>query len=449
MSVLLEPIHSQEAEDSIISAIMLDNSAFEAISNTLSPEDFYSPSNRKIYAAMADLISRDVVADFITLGEKLDDMELMRKLAFIIENNTGTNWSIYTDIVKTRSMERTLAHTGSEIIHLAHQRDKDIAEKVDLAQSSLTKLSFNKSETMRPHMEIVKEVLDDQEYRLENEGEIIGLETGFQALDNRFMGLSPGNLVVIAARPSMGKSSLVQNIIEHNLLKGLPCLLFSLEMSENDVIKRMICSLGGIDYHAMRTGHSVDTHNVDRFSAAIQKMKDWRFFIDSSTTLTIEALKSRARRVWRENKDLAFIAVDYLQLMSGTGDIREQEISNISRELKKLAGELEIPIIALSQLNRSVDNRTNKEPFLSDLRESGAIEQDADIIIFIYRDEIYNPDKTNEKGVARIITRKFRNGEIGTDYLGTDLAHLRFTNTDFVKDDSYQGPRGITGYSKK
>ena len=440
------PPHSIEAEQSVLGGLLLDNSAWDKIADFVSPEDFYRYDHRLIFQHIARLISGSRPADVITVFESLSSAnkaEEVGGLSYLnaLAQNTPSAANIrrYAEIVRDRGILRKLISVSDEISGSAfNPQGKEVKQMLDEAESKIFAIAEEGSRGTQGFQEIqplLTQVVEriDELYNRENPNDITGVPTGFVDLDRMTSGLQPGDLIIVAGRPSMGKTAFSVNIGEHvSTDSGLPVAIFSMEMGGSQLAMRMLGSVGRLDQHRLRTGRLND-EDWPRLTHAIQKMNDAQIFIDETPALSSIELRARSRRLARQCGKLGLIIVDYLQLMSANspGENRATEISEISRNLKGLAKELNCPVIALSQLNRSLEQRPNKRPVMSDLRESGAIEQDADLILFIYRDEVYNPDSP-EKGMAEIIIGKQRNGPIGSvrmTFLGQFTKFVNYTGS--------------------
>ncbi len=420
------PPHSVEAEQSVLGGLMLNNDAWFNVADTVFAGDFYRPQHKTIFEAMTQLADDNQPLDAVTLSEALSNRGLLERaggipyLAELAESTPGaSNVVAYAGIVRERSTLRQLIAAASKIADAAFRPEgRPSAELLDMAESEVFRIHEGRLRDggPQPVVPLLTSAVERIEKLFESRGPITGLATGFGDLDRKTAGLHPSDLIIIAGRPSMGKTSLAMNMVEHALLgddgEGA-VLVFSLEMSSEQLIMRMLSSLGRIDQSRMRTGNMHDD-DWPRFTSAVSQLKDKNFFIDDTPAITPNELRTRARRIARENGGLRLIVVDYLQLMRSNerADNRTGEISEISRSLKAIAKEMKCPVIAASQLNRALESRPDKRPLMSDLRESGAIEQDADLILFIYRDEVYNPDSV-DKGIAEINIGKQRNGPIG------------------------------------
>ena len=427
LDALRVPPHSIESEQSVLGGLLLDNAAWDRIADFVSHDDFYRYDHRIIFQHIVKLINSSRPADVITVFEaltnsgKADEVGGVAYLNALAQNTpSAANIRRYAEIVRDRGVLRKLITVADEISGNAfNPQGKEVKQMLDEAESKIFSIAEEGSRGAQGFQEIqplLTQVVEriDELYSRDNTSDITGVPTGFADLDRMTSGLKPGDLVIVAGRPSMGKTAFSVNIGENVAIEaGLPVAIFSMEMGGAQLAMRMLGSVGQLDQHRLRTGRLND-EDWPRLTHAIQKMNDAQVFIDETPALNPIEMRARARRLARQCGKLGLIIVDYLQLMQGSkpGDNRASEISEISRSLKGLAKELGCPVIALSQLNRSLEQRPNKRPVMSDLRESGAIEQDADVIIFLYRDEVYNPDSP-DKGTAEIIIGKQRNGPIG------------------------------------
>lgn len=421
------PPHSVEAEQSVLGGLLLDNAAWDRIADFLSQGDFYRYDHRIIFEHIGRLIASTRPADVVTVYEALTTSgkaEEVGGLAYLnaLAQNTPSAANIrrYAEIVRDRAVLRRLVSVADEISADAfNPQGKEVRQLLDEAESKVFSIAEEGARGNQGFLEIgplLTQVVEriDTLYHTANPSDVTGTPTGFVDLDRMTSGMHGGELIIVAGRPSMGKTAFSMNIGEYVAVEyGLPVAVFSMEMPGTQLTMRMLGSIGRLDQHRMRTGRLTD-EDWPKLTHAVQKMSEAQLFIDETGGLNPMELSSRARRLARQCGKLGLIIVDYLQLMSGSsaGENRATEISEISRSLKSLAKELDVPVIALSQLNRGLEQRPNKRPVMSDLRESGAIEQDADVILFIYRDEVYNPDSP-DKGTAEIIIGKQRNGPIG------------------------------------
>jgi len=442
VAALRLPPHSVEAEQSVLGGLLLDNSAFDRVADVLREDDFYRFDHKLIWQQISRLIERSQPADVVTVFEALQSAGKAQEIgglaylnALAQETPSAANIRRYAEIVRDRGILRKLISTSDEISTTAlNPQGKETRQILDEAESRIFQISEEGSRGasgFQPLQELLGKVVErvDQLYSQANQSEVTGVPTGFADLDRMTSGLQPGDLVIVAGRPSMGKTSIALNMGEHVAIdQGLPVAVFSMEMGATQLAMRMVCSVGRLDQQRLRTGRLLDD-DWPRLTSAIQKMQEAQLYIDETPALNSLELRSRSRRLSRQCGQLGLIIVDYLQLMGAvsTGENRATEISEISRGLKALAKELQCPVIALSQLNRSLEQRPNKRPVMSDLRESGAIEQDADVILFIYRDEVYNPDSA-DKGTAEVIIGKQRNGPIGTVRLTFVGQYTKFEN---------------------
>jgi replicative DNA helicase len=444
------PPHSIEAEQSVLGSLMLDNESWEKTADLLVEHDFYRRDHQLIFRAIADLFEQSQPVDVITLAEyhdKRGELDKVGELAYLgmLARNTPSSANIiaYASIVRERSILRQLIAVGTAISNVAFSPEgKSSEEMLDLAEGQVFEIAekgAKRSGGFIQVKEVLSRVVDRIDTLFEQDSPITGLSTGFNDFDEQTSGMQPADLVIVAGRPSMGKTTFAMNLAEHAAIKSkVPVAVFSMEMPADALAMRMLSSLGQIDQHRLRTGRLNDD-DWPRLTSAIALLNEAPLFIDDTPALTVTELRARARRLKREH-GLSMIVIDYIQLMQGSSrssnENRATEISEISRSLKALAKELEVPVVALSQLNRSLEQRPNKRPIMSDLRESGAIEQDADLIVFIYRDEVYNEDSA-EKGKAEIIISKQRNGPIGTVALTFQGKYTRFENFAFNNYDDY------------
>jgi replicative DNA helicase len=439
------PPHSVEAEQSLLGALLMDNQAFDRVADIVAGEDFYRDDHRRIWRHIAKLIENTRPADVVTVAESIEGSEDKDKtggpayLAALAQNTPSSlNVRRYAELVRERSVQRRLAQVATEIAESAlAPTGKEVNQLLDEAESKIFQIAENgaRKDTgllgIAPILARVYERIDHL-HNQENPSDVTGVPTGFTDLDIRTAGLQPGDLVIVAGRPSMGKTAFAINIAEHVAMHpsvSLPVAIFSMEMSSSQLAMRMLSSLGKVDAHKLRTGRLND-EEWSQLTDAMGRLHEAKIHIDETPALNALEVRARARRLKREYSKLGLVVVDYLQLMSATsqGENRATEISEISRSLKALAKELEVPVIALSQLSRAVEQRNDRRPMMSDLRESGAIEQDADVILFIYRDEVYFPDKEEAKGRAEVIIGKQRNGPIGRVDLTFLGRYTRFAN---------------------
>lgn len=437
------PPHSIEAEQAVLGGIFLDKDAWDKIAELVHEEDFYRKDHRIIFRAISQLSNDGDPTDIVTVAEWLENHQLldeaggMRNLAALAENTpSASNINAYGDIVRKRSILRQLVSATSDINDTVfNPQGRNSEEILDHAEQTIFEIAEKQGKGLRKYKgikELLVGALDriDELFQLKNP--ITGVPTGYDDFDNKTAGLQPSDLIIIAGRPSMGKTAFAINIAEHVAIKEkLSVAVFSMEMPSEQLAIRMIGSLSRINQQKIRTG-TLEDEDWPRLTSTVGIMQDANLFIDDTPALTPAELRARSRRISRDH-GLDLIIIDYLQLMqvAGSTENRATEISEISRSLKAMAKELKVPVIALSQLNRSLEQRPNKRPVMSDLRESGAIEQDADVILFIYRDEVYN-EESPDKGMAEIIIGKQRNGPIGLVKLAFRGQYTRFEN--YVED---------------
>lgn len=439
------PPQNLEAEQSILGSILLENGSINSVLEVMSKSDFYNDAHRKIFELMIELSEKNEPVDLITLGNALRDRNLldsvggMAYLASLVDNvPSAANVANYAKIAKEKSILRGLISSATEIINSCYEVRGDVDQILDKAEHSVFEIAENK---VRPSFYPIREIVKDSFRSIEDlfarKELITGVPTGFEKIDDLTSGLQKSDLIIIAGRPSMGKTAFALNIAQYAALEGqTPVAVFSLEMSKEQLVFRLLASEAKVDSQRLRKGFLGET-DWPKLTTAAGRLSEAPLFIDDTPAITVLEMKAKSRRL-KADAGLGLIIVDYIQLMraSGNRDNREQEISEISRSLKALAKELNVPVIALSQLNRKVEDRTNRRPQMADLRESGAIEQDADVIAFIYRDEVYNKSEDNpEKGTAEIIIGKQRNGPTGTVKLAflekftcfENLAHTEHT----------------------
>jgi replicative DNA helicase len=449
LEALKLPPHSLEAEQSVLGGLLLDNEAADRVGDVIADADFYSEAHRLIYHHIIGLISDGKPADVVTVAETLSSVQRLdyvgglAYLGALVENvPTAANIRHYATIVRERSILRQLAATAGDIADSAYnplgRSAKEILDEAEAKVLHIAEQGSRGSEVFEVIGKLLAGVVERIEtlYNRDDPSAVTGVPTGFSDLDEKTSGLQPGDLVVVAGRPSMGKTSFALNVGEHvALVTKQPVAVFSMEMGASQLALRMIGSVGRLDQHMLRTGR-LAPDDWEKLTGALGRLHEAPILIDETPALNAIEVRSRARRLMKQYGKLGLVIVDYLQLMqaSSSGENRATEISEISRSLKALAKELKVPVMALSQLNRSLEQRPNKRPVMSDLRESGAIEQDADVILFIYRDEVYNPE-SQDVGTAEIIIGKQRNGPIGTVRLTFLGEYTRFEN--FAKAGSY------------
>ncbi|MEE3608875.1 replicative DNA helicase [Avibacterium paragallinarum] len=438
------PPHSIEAEQAVIGGMLLTNTHWDAVAERIIADDFYTFEHRLIFQEIMNLIRQNQPVDLLTLDEALKNRGVSEEVggfAYLAElsNNTpsAANIIAYADIVREKAILRELIGVSNRIAEMSYQtkgRDsKDILDEAEREVFAIAEKRTTSNEGPQNIIEILGKTIDKIETLSQSatHNGVTGVTTGFIDLDKKTAGLQPSDLIIVAARPSMGKTTFAMNLCENAALASdKPVLVFSLEMPAEQIMMRSLASLSRVDQTKIRTGQGLDDEDWSKIGSTLGIFKQKpNLYIDDSSGLTPTELRSRARRVYRENGGLSLIMVDYLQLMRAPAfsDNRTLEIAEISRSLKALAKELEVPVIALSQLNRTLENRADKRPVNSDLRESGSIEQDADLIMFIYRDEVYN-DNSEDKGIAEIIIGKQRNGPIGRVRLKFQGQYSRFDN---------------------
>jgi replicative DNA helicase len=438
------PPQNIEAEQSILGGILLDNHAINNVLEILEISDFYSEAHRKIFSAIIDLGEKSEPSDLITLSNQLRDKNQIDAiggvayLASLVDNvPSAANISYYSKIVKEKSILRKLIGASTAILDKSYSSTSDVENVLDDAEHAIFEISQNK---IRPSFFPLKELIKDSfktiEKLYERKELVTGVPTGYDDVDKLTSGLQNSELIIVAGRPSMGKTAFAINIAQNAAIEmGVPVAIFSLEMSKEQLALRMLSSEARVDSQRLRKGFLGET-DWPKLTTAAGKLSDAPIFIDDSPAISVLEMKAKTRRLKAET-GLGLVVLDYLQLMRGRDSSlpREQEISEISRSLKALAKELDVPVVALSQLNRQVESRTDKRPQMADLRESGAIEQDADVIMFIYRDEVYNKSEDNpEKGLAEIIIGKQRNGPTGKAKLTFLNDYTRFENRAVVRD---------------
>ncbi len=455
------PPHSVEAEQSVLGGLMLNNRAMDDVVDRVLPDDFYRHDHRLVYAVLCELHEANQPFDVITVSEaltrkhQLDEAGGLVYLGELARNTpSAANIMAYADIVRDRSILRQLIRVANEVADGAfHPKGRTVGELLDAAETSVFQIAEGRQRGSGPVAlkDIAAGVVDKIRELARNPGSVTGIPTGFERLDDMTSGLHKGDLVIVAGRPSMGKTTFAMNVAENAMIKtGKPVLVFSMEMPKDQIVLRMLSSLGRIDQTRLRTGQ-LETEDWDRIVSAFHMLREQKLYVDDTPALSPTELRARARRVARENGgELGMIVVDYLQLMQvpGNSENRATEISAISRSLKAVAKELGVPVVALSQLNRSLEQRPDKRPVMSDLRESGAIEQDADIIMFVFREEVYlnkaEDAKSKErleqvKGTAEIIIGKQRNGPVGKVKLAFLGQYTKFENLAYDDHGDFGG----------
>ncbi|MBE3578922.1 MAG: replicative DNA helicase [Caldanaerobacter subterraneus] len=438
------PPQNIEAEQSVLGSMLLSREAIIEVSEILRAEDFYKESHKKLFDVIMEMFEKDIPVDLVTVVDELrkrDMLEVVGGIDYLASLTssviTTANVSYYAKLIKEKATLRRLIEASSEIMELSYQED-DVETVLDIAEQKIFDIAQGRNTTTFSSM---KDILMDTFYKIEelykNKGKLTGIPSGFPDLDAKTAGFQPSDFILIAARPSMGKTSFALNIAQNAaLLTGLPVAIFSLEMSKEQLVTRLICSTANIDSQKLRTGN-LDEEDWMKLAAAMTPLSKAPIYIDDTPGVTVMDIRAKARRLKLE-KGLGLVMIDYLQLMQGRGraENRQQEISEISRSLKSLARELNVPVITLSQLSRAPETRSDHRPVLSDLRESGAIEQDADIVMFLYRDDYYHKD-SEKKNIAEVIIAKHRNGPTGV----VELLWLA-QYTKFVSLDKYRTEEG-------
>lgn len=428
------PPHSREAEESVIGAVLLSEDAVNDVMDLLHPEDFYVPAHQAIFESIRSLFDTGQAVDVVTVSEalrrqgeleKVGGLQYLTRMVDIVPSTSNVTY--YAGIVDEHAKRRELIRAGAAITDFAFNLDEEVGHVLDRSEQAVLSVAEKRtSQTLLEVGPLFNDVLEHIEMLEQQGDELAGLATGFVDLDKKLAGMQPANLIVIAARPAMGKSSLMMNIATNAAIAGEPVAVFSLEMSKEEIVQRILSSVGKVDSMKLRSGQLGPLWQ--KVVDAAGKMYQAPIYIDDSPIVTITDIRAKCRRLKRK-KGLSLVVVDYIQLMEASGrENRQQEIAQISRNLKNLARELEVPVIALSQLNRSLESREDKRPRLSDLRESGSIEQDADVVMFIYRDEYYNPENTENRGIAEVIVAKHRAGSTGPVRLTFQPEFTRFAN---------------------
>ncbi len=419
------PPNDQNAEIVFLGCMLFDNEGLQDGLRFLKDDDFYRPNNKAIFSAMQELFERNNPVDIVTLSDllkKKNEFEIVGGLPYLLQIsesvNTSANIEVYAKIIEEKSILRKLIKMSGEVQNSAYQGQEEIDSIIDMAEKGIFDIVQNKkSENFTEIKDIMDETIEKLEELYKNQGGTTGLRTGFKDFDRKTAGLQKADLILIAARPSMGKTAFALNVLQHiAVAEHKSVAVFSLEMSKDSLVNRMVCSHSMVDSNKYRTG-DLDSSDFEKIAESIYPLSTAKIFIDDTPGITINELRAKSRKLKME-RGLDLIVIDYLQLMSGSKrtESRQQEVSDISRGLKAIARELEVPVVALSQLSRANEKRIDKRPMLSDLRDSGAIEQDADLVCFIHREEYYNPEDIAEedRGVSEIIIAKQRNGETGT-----------------------------------
>ncbi len=437
------PPNDFEAEQAVISSMIFDIDGIAVAYEMLKPEDFYRPEHKVIFEAIVEMYSNSQPVDVITLKNKLEAMNMLSNIGgyeYIVELNNIVSTSAltkqYAEIVKEKSIRRKILKASKDINALTFDNSQTIENIVDRAEKIIEGIGdSNNLDDFSPISQILETSIENIENLYKNKSNVTGIETGFTDFDMKTSGLQKSDFILIAARPSMGKTAFVINIAQYAALhKNVTTAIFSLEMSKEQLVNRMICTEALVDAHKLRTG-DIQADDWYKIAEAVAALSEAPIYIDDKSSITIPELRAKCRRLKKE-KNLGLVVIDYLQLMNGSGknENRQQEISNISRALKGLARELDVPVVALSQLSRAVEQRKPPKPMLSDLRESGAIEQDADLVCFLYRDEYYNPE-SEKRGQAEVIIAKQRNGSVGTVNLSWLGQYTKFANLERTYND--------------
>ncbi|MGL5378942.1 replicative DNA helicase [Clostridium sp.] len=434
---------SIEAEQSVIGSMIIDRSAIAQVLEKLKEEDFYRDGHKVLYKAVRDMFSQDMAVDLVTLLEYLKSTDMLDKsggVTYISELSasvpTTANLSAYIKIVEEKSLLRKLIKSSTAIIEESYNKQDKVEDVLDLAQKKIFDIAEKKgSNDYEPLSQVLERGFIEIEKLFNNKGSITGVGSGIRDLDAKTSGFQKGDMVLIAARPSMGKTTFSLNIAENAALReGKSVVIFSLEMSKEQLAYKLLCSEANVDMLKLRTGN-LDDDDWERIAMATGPLSKARIFIDDTAGLSVMDMRSKCRKIKMEH-GIDMILIDYLQLMSGSAgsESRQQEVSEISRSIKALAKEMECPVIALSQLSRAPEQRADHRPMLSDLRESGSIEQDADVVMFLYRDEYYNKE-TEEKNIGECIIAKQRNGPVGTVKMAWIGSHSKFANLELVYKD--------------
>jgi replicative DNA helicase len=439
----LVPPQNVEAEMAVLGSMIIDENAISVAIEKLTRDSFYKDSHRKVFEVICNLFNANKAVDLITLTDelkRLGALESIGGVSFLTElaNSvpTAANISHYTSIVREKSVLRTLISNATRIISLCHESEGKVDEVVDTAEKLIFEVRDRGAQnTILPLKEIIKDTIETIDRLYQNKSHVTGIPTGYIDFDLKTAGLQNSDFIIVAARPSMGKSAFALGMAEYAaVVEKIPVAFFSVEMSKEQLVQRLLCSHAKVDANKVRTGY-LATSDWPRLTAAAGRLSDSPIFIDDTPAISIMELRAKARRL-KASHDIRLIILDYLQLMRGYGNTesRQQEISDISRSLKALARELSVPVIGISQLSRAVESRESHRPQLSDLRESGAIEQDADVVVLILREEYYNPTPENE-GIAEIIIAKQRNGPVGSCKLAFLKEYTKFENMARVEQE--------------
>ena len=432
--------HSKEAEQSVLGSMLSSPQAVGAACEILKPDDFFFGQNKEVYAAILELFNENAPIDMVTVSDRLNQRDKLDSIGgvtylstLVLAVPTTGNVEYYAKIVKDKATLRRLIYSTQGILSMAYDEGDTTERIIDRSEQLILDISSNKEQADIVHIsDIMMSAYDDMVQNSLNKGTVTGVSTGFNYINNATGGLHGGELIIVAGRPGMGKSSFAVNIAEHAAInENIAVAIFNLEMSKSMIVNRIICSQALVDSQNIRKG-DFQPEDWQQICAVIDKVSAAPIYIDDSSSITVSEIRAKCRRL-KQTKNLGLVVIDYLQLMQGSkrADNRQQEISEISRSLKVLAKELDIPVIALSQLSRTSETRSDKRPMLSDLRESGAIEQDADLVMFLYRDDYYNKD-SQEKNIAEVIIAKQRSGSTGTFKLGWQGRYTKFVNIDYT-----------------
>jgi len=431
------PPQNIEAEMAVLGCMLIEEDAIGVAVENLSSEDFYKDAHKRIFSSIVQLYDQRKAVDLITLIEKLRNEGVLEEVggasyltALTNVVPTAANVSHYSRIVKEKHVLRLLIHHGTQIVTEAYDTEDAVGDVLDRAEKMIFEIADRRvgQAGFIPIKEIIKDSIETIDRLYQNKAHVTGVPTGYTDFDIKTAGLQPSDLIIVAGRPSMGKSAFVINVLEHaSIIEKIPTAFFSLEMSKEQLVQRLLCSHARVDAHKVRTGY-LSASDWPSLTTAAGKLSEAPIYIDDTPGISVLELRAKARRL-KAHHDIGLIALDYLQLMRGTAGVesRQQEISEISRSLKALARELNVPVIGISQLSRAVESRTDHRPQLSDLRESGAIEQDADVVVLLIREEYYNPSEQN-RGIAEAIIAKQRNGPVGTVKLAFIKEYTRFEN---------------------
>ncbi len=437
--------HSKEAEQSVLGSMLSSSNAVGVACEILKADDFFFGQNKEIYAVMMELFNENKPVDIVTVSDRLNQHDKLDAIggvpylsSLVLAVPTTNNVEYYSKIVKDKSALRRLIYSTQSILSMAYDEGDTTDRIIDRSEQMILDVTSGKEQSDIVHIsEIMMTAYDDMVQNSLNKGSVTGISTGFNYINNATGGLHGGELIIIAGRPGMGKSSFAVNIAEHAaIIDNIPVAIFNLEMSKSMIVNRIICSQALVDSQNVRKGE-FQPEDWQQICAVIDKLSAAPIYIDDTSSITVSEIRAKCRRL-KQTKNLGLVVIDYLQLMQGSGgrknDNRQQEISDISRSLKVLAKELDIPVIALSQLSRTSETRSDKRPMLSDLRESGAIEQDADMVMFLYRDDYYNKESP-EKNIAEVIIAKQRSGSTGTFKLGWQGRYTKFVNIDYAASE--------------